>query len=132
MSRSGAHPEARRLGERVARARRLLGLEEEEAQLEAIRCLVGGRLRGGLEGAERPLAVALGLVLAVGAGCSVSTPPTGLAQPVPVELRADVPAGPVLLVDDLVVTGWTLTVAAVALREAGASAVLPVALGTQA
>ena len=48
------------------------------------------------------------------------------------ELRADVPAGPVLLVDDLVVTGWTLTVAAVALREAGASAVLPVALGTQA
>jgi ATP-dependent DNA helicase RecQ len=48
------------------------------------------------------------------------------------ELRADVPAGPVLLVDDLVVTGWTLTVAAVALREAGATAVLPVALGTQA
>lgn len=48
------------------------------------------------------------------------------------ELRADVPSGPVLLVDDLVVTGWTLTVAAVALREAGASAVLPVALGTQA
>jgi ATP-dependent DNA helicase RecQ len=48
------------------------------------------------------------------------------------ELRADVPTGPVLLVDDLVVTGWTLTVAAVALREAGASAVLPVALGTQA
>lgn len=48
------------------------------------------------------------------------------------ELRADVPAGPVLLVDDLVVTGWTLTVAAVALRDAGATAVLPVALGTQA
>lgn len=48
------------------------------------------------------------------------------------ELRADVPAGPVLLVDDLVVTGWTLTVAAVALREAGATSVLPVALGTQA
>lgn len=48
------------------------------------------------------------------------------------ELRAEVPAGPVLLVDDLVVTGWTMTVAAVALREAGATAVLPVALGTQA
>ena len=30
------------------------------------------------------------------------------------------------------VTGWTLTVAALALREAGATAVLPVALGTQA
>ena len=35
------------------------------------------------------------------------------------------PAGPVLLVDDLVVSGWTLTVAGVALREAGATAVLP-------
>ncbi len=39
--------------------------------------------------------------------------------------------GPVLLVDDLVVTGWTLTVAARALRGAGASAVLPVTLGTE-
>jgi ATP-dependent DNA helicase RecQ len=48
------------------------------------------------------------------------------------ELRADVPTGPVLLVDDLVVTGWTLTVASVALRDAGATTVLPVALGTQA
>ena len=47
-------------------------------------------------------------------------------------LDADVPTGPVLLVDDLVVTGWTLTLAAVALRDAGATAVLPVALGTQA
>ena len=46
-------------------------------------------------------------------------------------LEADVPAGPVLLVDDLVVSGWTMTLAAVALREAGASAVLPLALGTQ-
>jgi ATP-dependent DNA helicase RecQ len=43
-------------------------------------------------------------------------------------LDADVPAGPVLLVDDLVVTGWTLTLAARALRQAGATAVLPVAL----
>ena len=39
--------------------------------------------------------------------------------------------GPVLLVDDLVVTGWTLTLAARALRQAGASAVLPVALGVE-
>jgi len=38
----------------------------------------------------------------------------------------------VLLVDDLVVSGWTLTLAAKALRQAGASAVLPLALGTQA
>ncbi len=47
-------------------------------------------------------------------------------------LRAEVPAGAtVLLVDDLVVSGWTLTLAARALREAGAGAVLPLALGTQ-
>ena len=36
-----------------------------------------------------------------------------------------------LLVDDLVATGWTLTLAAKALREAGASAVLPLTLGTE-
>jgi ATP-dependent DNA helicase RecQ len=36
--------------------------------------------------------------------------------------------GPVLLVDDRVETGWTLTVAAKLLREAGAPAVLPLAL----
>ena len=47
------------------------------------------------------------------------------------QLAADVPPGPVLLVDDLVVSGWTLTVAGVALREAGATAVLPLVLGTQ-
>jgi len=39
--------------------------------------------------------------------------------------------GPVLLVDDLVSTGWTLTMAARALRAAGASAVLPLALGVE-
>jgi ATP-dependent DNA helicase RecQ len=39
--------------------------------------------------------------------------------------------GPVLLVDDLVATGWTMTLAARALRDAGASAVLPLALGTE-
>lgn len=46
-------------------------------------------------------------------------------------LRGDVPSSGVLLVDDLVVTGWTLTCAAHALREAGATSVLPVALATQ-
>ncbi|WP_248579758.1 DEAD/DEAH box helicase [Nocardioides sp. InS609-2] len=46
-------------------------------------------------------------------------------------LDADVPAGPVLLVDDLVVTGWTMTLAARALKAAGATVVLPLALGTQ-
>lgn len=38
------------------------------------------------------------------------------------------PNGPILLVDDLVDSRWTLTIAAKALREAGADAVLPFAL----
>ena len=47
-------------------------------------------------------------------------------------LDADVPPGAtVLLVDDQVTTGWTLTVAAAAIRDAGASAVLPLVLVTQ-
>ena len=37
-------------------------------------------------------------------------------------------AGPVLLVDDIIDTGWTLTVAAMALRQSGAAAVLPLTL----
>ena len=36
--------------------------------------------------------------------------------------------GPVLLVDDRIETGWTMTVAAKLLREAGAAAVLPLVL----
>jgi ATP-dependent DNA helicase RecQ len=36
--------------------------------------------------------------------------------------------GPVLLVDDVVDSGWTMTVAARLLRQAGAPAVLPFAL----
>ena len=39
-----------------------------------------------------------------------------------------VPPGPVLLVDDVIDTGWTMTVAARILRRAGAGAVLPFAL----
>ncbi|WP_121257489.1 RecQ family ATP-dependent DNA helicase [Nocardioides ferulae] len=47
-------------------------------------------------------------------------------------LAGKVPAGgSLLLVDDLVVTGWTLTVAARALRQAGAGAVLPLTLAVQ-
>jgi len=41
-------------------------------------------------------------------------------------------AGPILLVDDLVDTGWTMTVCARHLRQAGATAVLPLALALQA
>ena len=38
------------------------------------------------------------------------------------------PPGPVLLLDDAVDSGWTMTVVAALLRDAGASAVLPFAL----
>jgi ATP-dependent DNA helicase RecQ len=40
--------------------------------------------------------------------------------------------GPVLVVDDRIETGWTMTVAARLLREAGAAAVLPLALAVTA
>ena len=40
--------------------------------------------------------------------------------------------GPVLLIDDRIETGWTMTVAAKLLREAGAPAVLPLVLAVNA
>jgi ATP-dependent DNA helicase RecQ len=46
-------------------------------------------------------------------------------------LEGEIPDAPVLLVDDQVVTGWTLTIAARALRRAGATEVLPLALATR-
>jgi ATP-dependent DNA helicase RecQ len=53
---------------------------------------------------------------------------------VPEAMRADLArlGGPVLLVDDRIETGWTMTVAAMRLREAGAVAVLPLVLATAA
>ncbi|MDQ4032303.1 MAG: recombinase RecQ, partial [Actinomycetota bacterium] len=39
-------------------------------------------------------------------------------------------SGPILLVDDLVDSGWTMTLAARLLRQAGASSVLPFALAS--
>lgn len=47
------------------------------------------------------------------------------------EVHEPLDGGAVLLVDDLVATGWSLTLAAQALREAGAGAVLPLTLATQ-
>ncbi|QFG20960.1 RecQ family ATP-dependent DNA helicase [Actinomadura sp. WMMB 499] len=53
-----------------------------------------------------------------------------LALPDPLRAAlADAP-GPVLLVDDRIDTGWTMTVAARLLRQAGAPAVLPLTLAT--
>jgi ATP-dependent DNA helicase RecQ len=53
---------------------------------------------------------------------------------VPEAMRAGLTGleGPILLVDDRIETGWTMTVAAMRLREAGASAVLPLVLATAA
>lgn len=44
------------------------------------------------------------------------------------EVAGEVPSGPVLLVDEMVDSRWTLTVVGVALREAGSGPVLPLAL----
>ncbi len=54
------------------------------------------------------------------------------AMSVPDELAANLSTvdGPVLLVDDLVDSGWTMTLAAKLLRDAGAPDVLPFALAT--
>ena len=51
---------------------------------------------------------------------------------VPDDLRDALKAGdgPVLLIDDQIDTGWTMTVAAALLRDAGAPSVLPLALAT--
>jgi ATP-dependent DNA helicase RecQ len=57
------------------------------------------------------------------------------ALTVPDDLREAIAShatGPVLLIDDRVETGWTMTVAAKLLRESGASAVLPLALAVTA
>ena len=48
------------------------------------------------------------------------------------ELGDEVPSGPVLLVDDMVDSRWTLTVVGLLLREAGAGPVLPFALADTA
>ncbi|WP_199823380.1 RecQ family ATP-dependent DNA helicase [Streptomyces sp. NRRL WC-3742] len=54
-----------------------------------------------------------------------------LMLPPEVEQAVAAAGGPVLLVDDLVDSGWTVTVAARLLRRAGASAVLPLVLAVQ-
>ncbi len=45
--------------------------------------------------------------------------------------QGEAPTGRILLLDDLVATGWTMTMAARVVREAGASGVLPLALATE-
>ena len=45
-------------------------------------------------------------------------------------IEGDVPKGPVLLVDDVVDSAWTLTVIAALLKQAGSGTVWPLALTT--
>jgi ATP-dependent DNA helicase RecQ len=42
----------------------------------------------------------------------------------------DLPQGPVLLIDDVVDSGWTLTIVAALLRRAGSGPVFPLALAS--
>jgi ATP-dependent DNA helicase RecQ len=53
-----------------------------------------------------------------------------LTVPDPVRAALAAPDGPVLLVDDRIDTGWTMTVGAKLLRDCGAPAVLPFALAS--
>ena len=46
------------------------------------------------------------------------------------EIESRIPIGPVLLIDDVFDSGWTLTVAAALLRRAGSGPVWPLALAT--
>ena len=46
------------------------------------------------------------------------------------EAKANLPAGPVLLVDDIIDSRWTVTVLAALLRRAGSGPVYPVALAS--
>ncbi|HEY2126010.1 MAG TPA: DEAD/DEAH box helicase [Streptosporangiaceae bacterium] len=55
-----------------------------------------------------------------------------LVLPSPVGAAVAGLGGPVLLIDDRIETGWTMTVGAKLLREAGAPAVLPLALAVSA
>ncbi len=53
---------------------------------------------------------------------------TSVATSLRLRADADVPTGPVLLVDDACASGWTLTIATALLREAGSGEVLPLVL----
>lgn len=46
------------------------------------------------------------------------------------KITGEVPAGPVFLIDDLIDSGWTVTVVSALLREAGSGPVLPVVLAS--
>ncbi|HEY3735590.1 MAG TPA: DEAD/DEAH box helicase, partial [Streptosporangiaceae bacterium] len=96
------------LGQRIAQVGRLphLGAVEYAADLGS-----GGRIGGQHNSAQR--------LRALWDEFAIPGPLRDVLPPL---------AGPVLLVDDRIETGWTMTVAARLLREAGAPGVLPLAL----
>jgi ATP-dependent DNA helicase RecQ len=92
---------------------------------------------GRLEDFARRLAVALGLPFVEALARRAPAPPQAEMANSVQQLRnvedafavdGEVPAGAVLLVDDVVQSGWTMTVCAARLRRAGAKAVHPIAL----
>jgi len=72
--------------------------------------------------ADRPGGPVAGVDAASGAKVSA------LVEALSLQPKVDVPAGPLLLIDARYRSGWSMTVAAALLREAGASAVLPLVL----
>lgn len=46
------------------------------------------------------------------------------------EISQPIPEGPVLLVDDIINSGWTFTIIAALLRRAGSGSVYPLALAS--
>lgn len=76
-----------------------------------------------------PLVDALRLAGAVPGGDAASAAKVeALGKALKLRPEVEVPDGPVLLIDARYRSGWTMTVAAALLREAGASAVLPLVL----
>jgi ATP-dependent DNA helicase RecQ len=90
-----------------------------------------------VEGAARGIATALGLPLEPAVIRRKAAPPQREMANTAQQLQNvagvfgivdPIPEGPVLLVDDLIDSGWTMTVVGAQLRRAGVAAVLPLAL----
>jgi ATP-dependent DNA helicase RecQ len=87
-------------------------------------------LLGMVRVAPAGLAPAAGGSAGVNSAARVRDVHARIAVPDSLASRLSEVRGPVLLVDDLVDSGWTMALAARLLRQAGASAVLPLALAT--
>jgi ATP-dependent DNA helicase RecQ len=115
----------RSLGERIAEIGRL-------PYLGALEYAGGAGIPGG-DGAARPAGgQPAGSARQYNSAHRLRALWQSLAVPGPVSSAIAGLDGPVLLVDDQLETGWTMTVAARLLREAGAAGVLPLVLAVTA